>query len=270
MLSAISVTHSLSAQKFYLDFHTGYAFRTNSQTLSLSNYSYVYSGSSYIENYDQVYVSLGKGVNFGASLGYMFNKNIGAEAGISYLIGGKFEDNESSTSFYTTTYNSVQSHSLSAKMFQFNPAIVLTPGFKTINPYAKFGVLITSGSIKYNTYTNNNGSSITDQTQKLSGGIGFGITASIGALYTLSKKTSLFAEITSINAAFAPNKGEITKYNYNGIDQLPTMTVSQKEIIFQNHYIQNNSPSTSEPSTALKQRYPMSSIGINIGLRINI
>jgi len=254
--------NNLYAQEAYLSINAGYGFNTSSQNL---NDYFKFKNTTKITTsttYEQVNLSLGKGLNVAAAYGYMFNDNVGTELGVSYLLGGKShakDQNISGTTDYT----------LSAKMLRINPSIVIASDFRDINAYAKMGLLIGLGSVIYETNTNNNGD-IKIVKLKLNGGLAFGLNAGVGALFNLNKNMSLFGEINMVNMSYAPTKGEITKSTLNGFDQLPSMSKQNKEIEFVDSYTDDpNNPSTfSEPSKELKQKLPFGSVGISIGLRI--
>ncbi len=260
MVFAISLfANNLFAQGSYVNINAGYGLSMSSQNLPGFNNSTRGIHSSIDE---RVNVSLGKGLNVGGAFGYMFNKNIGAELGISYLLGGKtntkHEDSGSKTDY-----------TVSAKMLRINPSIVIASGLDGINPYAKFGFIIGSGSIM-SEENENGGGDITIRKMKLNGGLAFGLNAGVGALFTLNDKMAFFGEINMVNMSYAPTKGEVTEATKNGADVLPGMTTREKETEFVDSYTDNgnNPPADSQPRKELKQKLPFGSFGINFGLRI--
>lgn len=251
---------NLFAQGAYVNINAGYGFSMSSQNLFYF-YNSTEGSNSYTE--EQVNVSLGKGLNLGGAFGYMFNENIGAELGISYLSGGKSKAKDTYTNG-TTEYN------FSSKMLRINPSLVIASGFEKINPYAKFGLIIGSGSIVYE-YNDNYDGDIELVKIKLNGGIALGLSSGIGAMFNLSDKMSFYGELNMVNLSYAPTKGEVTEATYNGVDELPDFTTSEKEIEFVDRYTfdYDNDPADSQPSQELKQKLPFGSFGFNFGLRIN-
>jgi hypothetical protein len=255
--------NNLFAQGAYVNINAGYGLSMSSQNLYFFDFYNSTSGSnSYTE--EQVNVSLGKGLNVGGAFGYMFNKNIGAELGISYLLGGKSKAKD-------TYIGGTTDYTLSSKMLRINPTLVIASGFEKINPYAKFGLVLGSGSIMYE-YNDNEDGDIYVMKMKLNGGIAFGLSSGIGATFDLNDKMSFFGELNMVNLSYAPTKGKVTEATYNGVDGLPDMTTSDKEIEFVDSYTHNddNPPADSQPRKALKQKLPFGSFGVNIGLRINL
>ncbi len=257
---AISLfANNLFAQGAYVNINAGYGLKMSSQNIPGF---YNSTEGSNTDTYEQVNVSLGKGLNAGGTFGYMFNKNIGAELGISYLLGGKSKAKE-------VYFGGKTDYTVSAKMLRINPSIVIASGLDRINPYAKFGLVIGSGSVMYEENDNDAGD-IEIREMKLNGGLAFGLNAGVGALFTLSDKMSFFGEINMVNMSYAPTKGKLTKATDNGVDKLPGMTTRQKETEFVDSYTESstNPPVDSQPRKELKQKLPFGSFGINFGLRI--
>jgi hypothetical protein len=247
------ITVNLNAQGLYFDVNMGYGHKMSSATNSNATYA---NNST---TYEKVNYSFGKGINFGGACGYMFNKNVGAELGINYLIGGKTKT--------TDTYNGGQTdYTASAKMLRIMPTLVVASGLEGFNPYAKFGLVIGSGAIK-TTYHDNDNGDIEDIEMKMKGGLAFGMSSALGAMFDLSDNLSLFFEFNMINMSYSPKTGEVTKATYNGVDELITMTTSQKKIEFVDEYtVSNTTPQPdSQPDQQLKERHPFGSFGGTFG-----
>jgi hypothetical protein len=254
------VTSNLYGQSVYVTSNLGYGISAGAQGLS-SNYTE--GTNSY--TIEGIYSSFGKGLTLGGAFGYMVNKNIGAELGISYLLGGK-------TKSTSAQNNGTSEGTFKANMLRINPTFIIASGLEGINPYAKFGMIIGSGSISIEENEYQNDGDEENTKIKLNGGLAIGYNAAVGAMYSLNSKMSLFGELTMVNMTYAPTKGELTKATFNGIDQLPTMTTRDKEMEFVESYTydSNNPPSEDEPDQDLKQKTPFGSFGINFGLRINL
>lgn len=259
--TCILFVNNLFGQETYMKINAGYSVNMSSQNLEYFDF-YNYTSGSNSNTNEQVFVSLGKGLNFDGTIGYMFNENIGAELRLSYLIGGKStakDDYDDGTTDYT----------ISSNMLRANPSFVLSTGLKAINPYAKFGLIIGTGSVNYEFEDNEDGD-IYKANIKMDGGLAVGLNAAIGVNYTFNDNMSLFGEINMINMSYAPDKGVYTEATYNGADELPDMTTREKEIDFVDSYTynQNDPPPESEPRKELKQKLPFGSLGLNLGLRI--
>jgi len=255
------ISSSLFSQGAYININAGFGVGTSSQNLSGF---YNDTRQNNFTTREQVNVSLGKGINIGGGIGYMFNENIGVELGISYMIGGKTQSKD----IYT---NGTTDYTISSTMLKFNPSLVIATGFKNINPYAKIGVVVGSGSIIYEYNDNDNGDIWLEKT-KYNGGIALGLSAGLGILFNINDNLSFFGELNMLNLSYAPTKGELTEASFNGADQLPAMTTKERQTDYVDSYTteQGNPSPDAQPNKLLKEKYPFGSLGLNIGLRINL
>tara|TARA_R110001592_G_scaffold363293_1_gene683362 strand:- start:23121 stop:23948 length:828 start_codon:yes stop_codon:yes gene_type:complete len=263
VLISLLISFNAEAQDFYASISAGYntSFGTSNLT-AFDFYNYKEVGTKITE--EQVNISLGKGLSINGLVGYSFNKHIGAELGFSYLIGGETTANDQYD-------NESVEYTFSSNMLRIIPTLVVSSGLKDIDPYAKFGLIMGSGSVTYGVSSDFDGN-IAVNTIKMDGGIAFGLNAAIGANYELKENLLLFLEINTINMSYAPTRGELIEATFNGVDELSDYTTSEKEVEFVDSYTFDFAgpfPPESEPSKALKQRLPFSSIGINLGLRVN-
>jgi hypothetical protein len=253
-----------SFAQFYTNLNVGYGFGKSTANLDYWGFYNYTQNSSTTYTEEQIFLSLGKGLNFGVTVGNMFNEHVGAELGINYLLGGKSKASDEYMNGAKTDYV------LMARMGRAIPAIVIAAGTEKIDPYAKFGVVISLGSVKYEIEDNYN-SDVFIEKWCFNGGVALGFMGAIGAKFPLSDKMRLFAEINTINQSYAPKKGELKEATYNGEDQLPDLTTREKEIEFVDeitYEYEGGNQSDSEPTKVLKQKFPLGSVGINFGLEI--
>ncbi len=218
--------------------------------------------SSTATKIEVVDINLGKGINFGGTVGYMFNDRLGAEIESSYLLGGETEANKK---YLDGDYEKT---TISSKMFQIKPAFVLSVGYSKINPYAKLGVILGVGKINQE-YTEYNGN-LTNAEVESKGGLAFGFHGGIGLNFSLSSNLSLFSELNINNLTYAPKEGEITKYTVNGVNLLPESTVRDREIEYVDETISDGSSDPNRPSKAPKTSFAYGTLGINIGLKYSL
>lgn len=265
ILMAIAIgmfSNVLTAQGFYGRLNLGYGFAKSKMNLEWWQY-YNYSLGTNSSTSEQILLSLGKGFNAGLIFGDMFNENVGAELGLNYLVGGKCKATDEYPGGSTE-------YEFFARMFRIIPAIVVSAGNDGINPYAKFGVVISTGSLKLNTEGTDDGDSFMYK-EKYNGGIALGFMGAAGASMPINDMISIFVEINTINQSYAPKKGELTEATYNGDDLLPNLTISQKEYEFVKEITYDGTtPPTSEPQEVLKQAVPMGSVGVNFGIEIHL
>ena len=253
------------SNKIYISISGGYGF------VSASNSQYatttVYSGFPTTHESFKSTGSFGKGLQFGATVGYLFTENIGAELNVGYLIGEKITHTE------TDSRGLFQEEKSSAKMLRLTPSIKIQVGKKNIKPYMRFGLIIGLApkiTISYLLNIPNAKNPLTEESDRtMSGGTSIGFSAGVGAKYKLNERIGVFGEFSLVSQAWAPKKAVFTKSIVNGVDELPSLTISQKEVEYVDPYVQGIS-NPNEPSKSLKTYMPFSSIGINVGLQIAI
>lgn len=213
-------------------------------------------------------VSLGQGVNLAVSYGYMFTKTWGIEFEVQQLFGQKFESRQDYNGF-------ASDNSLRGNMLQFNPMFVINLGKKRSSwkPYVKLGPMIGLAKMEAGVVQTSDGSEIVFE-YEYTGGVSAGYNAVCGVTYGISRKLEAFGEIEVVSASYSPRKAKMTKATNNGDDILETLPVYQKEIEFVNSVEEVNffpvPVDQDEPRKVLKQDFPFSSIGINLGLRFII
>lgn len=252
---------TLHGQEKYISFSSGYSFKAGS--VNAVNFNNTSMGNNAI-TYEQINLSLGRGLNVCGAFGMYFNKNVGLDFGINYLLGSKTTATDEYIGGKTElTY--------SGNMLRLNPSLVFRAESNKLKPYARFGVIVGKGSINAQ-YKDVDEGDILLLKLKLNGGLAFGFSSAMGINYMLNEKISLFGEINAVNMSYAPSRGKVTEASFNGVDALPNMTTSEKEFEYVNSYTEtfNSTPPDSEPTKSLKEKFPFGSIGLNIGMKISL
>ncbi len=282
---------STSAQ-IYFGLGGGYGFAAGKQdmgadyTSTTSNNNTAFPNTwSKTETWNARSFSVGKGMNIGLYGGYMFNKNLGAELGIAYLIGGSsvgtsdissttlnFGGGSSSSDDKTTT-------TIKGSMVRLVPGLRMQFGEKKIKPYATVGIIIgVAGKVtnESNEVVSSTGvaTTTTDRISTFSGGMSWGLHSSIGVNYAVSGMIGIFGEISANLQNAHPSKQVLTTYTVNGSDKLSTLTTSQTETDYSSSYtVTTNQATVASPGTAQQAasiNAPFSSIGFNIGVHITL
>lgn len=279
LLMFINLFSITAYSQFYINVGGGYNLGIANQTLlNIANQTLLinYESTDNIQKIENVKTSLGKGLNFGLNLGYMFNGNIGIDLQCSYLLGDETtSESKDNYTFLNINFYDYEKISIKSQMFRVNPSIIIASGFDKLDPYAKFGVILGFGSITlnylYEEYENNQLQDKEVVKWKMDGGMAFGLSSALGLMYHISDLISVYGELDLVSMSYAPTKGVMTEYTVNGADKLPDLTTDAKEIEFLDEitYDYDNPPSTAEPSKELKFYFPYSSIGLNIGVRFS-
>ena len=225
----------------YARFNLGYDFRNASATMT----------NTTATSATNQQMSLGAGFDLGLAGGYMFNKNVGIDLELNYLIGSPGTiTNDDGTKSSSAVYSS--------SSFRIVPAVVISAGMEGLNPYARFGLVLgVSNSYTVKTTTTVSSGSDVDE-WKYSGGMAMGISAAAGVMYPLNEKLMLFGELTSVSMSWAPTSGENTSHTSTISGYKPTTQPTQT-------YVSSIS-GTPAANTGLESSYPFSSIGIHVGL----
>lgn len=263
VLAAFSGTEAFS--QVYIKVNAGYGFSMGDHGI-LSNYEATNNGPNTTYRYESVKLSFGKGVNFGGAIGLMFGENIGAELGLNYLVGGKTKTTDT---YGNSPDPSVSKTTISANMLRIMPTLILSAGKSGVNPYAKFGLVIGTGKIVGETVDDGAfGQYISGY--EYSGGVALGFNSAFGVDFSLNDKMNFFAELSYIGMSYAPTKGELVKSSLNGEDDLSTMSTNERKIEFVDEYTEvAGAPDSGVPDKQLRQSYPFSSIGFNLGVKFS-
>ncbi len=257
-----------SQRHFFGEISLGYALGTSKTNLDQLNFANT-TEDEFSYKYDQVNVSLGQGLNIKGAFGYMFNENLGFEIGGSYLIGSTTTTKEQYSGDFFDAYK--RERALSARMFRINPSLIVCGSFQRFNPFVKFGFILGNGSIKYE-HNYNSDSGTLNYTRIYSGDMALGFSTNLGGYLNLTESVALLFELQTINLSYAPTHGEYTRYDLDGVDQLPTFTTSQKEIEYVDDYITdlNADLNESSPQKSLRYSFAFGSVGLNFGVKIKI
>lgn len=264
------------AQKLYVDFNVGYGLPVFGSTMFLTDQTTNLGNSpdEYSSTEKMVALSLGQGINFGVNVGYMAHKNIGFDLGLSYQIGSETEalrtrteyDRNPSNPGLITTSNA---QSYSSNMLYITPSLLLKTNLGKLSPYSKLGVAIGSGKIFHNEIDNY--SDQTETTTEYYGGLAWGFEMSLGGAYSLNDKLSLYAEAYYRNMTYAPKKSTITSRTRNGEDIMDQISTEFKESeYFQKVTDENTVNDPDSPRKETLINFPFHSLGLKLGLRINL
>lgn len=239
------------AQEGYVALSGGYGLSAGSQQLESKS-----SGT----NREGVYGSFGKGIKFGITGGYMFSQHVGGEIAFSYIIGSSFEGGSTNTA--GTSSSTVKR---SGSGFMIVPGIVVSGAGGSASPYAKAGVIIGILKVKNemsSTSTQGQTRSQSEGTLEETGGVALGFAGGVGIVFNPASPLSFFAEVALVSVAYSPSQIELTKATQDGRDILSQVTEIKAD--FKESY------STTERNVQLAVREPFGSVGINVGVRLNL
>jgi hypothetical protein len=253
------IYNTTNAQKLFATLGGGYGVATGASNLGGDVGNTTVSGNTV--TFESVNIGLGKGLNFGASIGNMFTNNFGAELGIKYFKGEDVVINQNEGTFKSIS-------KIGGNFININPSVIMQIPLKEINVYTKFGILISQGNIYIvNDQVGLNQSS--SDKAKTTGGFGSGFTGAIGASYELTKKFSAFLEINTNNSNYAPKKSTTYVALQNGLDVLSQLDISEKETEFLDKFTLDNNTNQNPgvPSKVGAVYFSTGNTSINIGAK---
>jgi opacity protein-like surface antigen len=269
LLVLIFMAGTLNAQKYYARLGIGAGFGLSYYSSQSVNRTIIGNTSDVIESKSG---SLGSGLNINLAGGYMFSKYIGVELGFNEFIGFGVKTKYSLTQ---TGYEQQFDDKYKGMSFQIIPALVLTPGFEKINPYARFGLIIGVVNSTNYSYTNTKtgnpefkaATTVENYKEKDFGGVALGFAAAIGAEYNLTEMISLYAEVNLNGVNYSPRKGKVLEWTQDGVDQMPLMTTKDKEWEYVKTLDDKVSIPSGSPNQFLKETALLTNVGISIGVK---
>ncbi|MGV8994461.1 MAG: outer membrane beta-barrel protein [Flavobacterium sp.] len=223
--------------------------------------------------------TLGGGFKANLTVGYMFNKYVGAEIGFNYFDGDKKTIGKLSTPAISSSAVAY------LRGLDISPSILITPGFDKLNPYARLGALMTGAgklTIESDVLALNAAGpgtdvkvhALTDVTAKFS----IGFAGAVGATYPIGKNLAVFGEIEFKNFSIKSKSAEIKEYVTTGINgnnvflipgqQLADLPQNEGNFEFSDEFsgtVQAEDPN--KPRTIPTQFVNASGVGVNVGLR---
>lgn len=243
------------------------------------------SSSNGATTYESKKFCFGNGYQGGINIRYLFKGNIGTELGFGYLLGSKDKTTEYSNSGgpYPSTYE--DKNNFKARMMRLNIGACYV-GAQKIAPVLRMGMILGFGKIigsssSKNTYTGmyynpnppyNSSYTTTINNSEMEfeyyGGMSLGFYSAIGINFRATDALSMSLCFDVVVQEFAPKKGKLTKSTENGIDQLPLMFKSEKEVEFVNEYtsIYSAQPNNVSASKNSRMSFPLSSFGPSFSL----
>jgi len=261
LLSTLAVKGQDTAGTVHIKLRAGYALPAATQNIP----AFINTSQGNSVSYEQVNVSLGKGMHGAFAVTYIFHKNIGMEFGLDYLYGSAFTSSYNySYDYQGKSYISVLTNSLSANTFCFVPSVVMSVPVGKATPFVRIGCRLGSGKINSESiYKDDLFGEITEK-WIYDKGYAAGFDAAIGFNVNVGKRSALVLELCAIGLSYAPVKGNMIESTVNGADQLEGLTKSKKSITYVKTY-SGDSTDENSPELKLKEHYPFSSVGINVG-----
>jgi|CryBogDrversion2_1035201.scaffolds.fasta_scaffold00666_4 Outer membrane protein beta-barrel domain len=227
---------------------------------------YSYSNDGSTRSVTAVPLGLGRGITGIAAFGYKPSKYIGIEIGLSEFVGlPRIADSVANVPGGTNVEARVKGN-----MLCLTPAVVISPGFEKVDPYARIGLVIGLRPTINATVTYTRGGVNPPEEYKIVrqyyGNIALGLNAAMGVAWNITDLISLYAEFDFTSINYSPNYSDVILYQKNGVDQLSTLTVKQTKTEYHNSINPDEKIADTSPDQALKKTLPFSNAGMTFGI----
>lgn len=227
LLAAVLMAgYTVKAQGFYMDASVGYGFGSPTTNFGVKTYQdFTNPMNNTTEN---LYGTLGNGINVALTPGYFFNDHIGVELGLQGYFGMKSRIEE------TTTNDKKIYDFKEARTTQFRviPSLVVSSGnSKKFSVFAKAGIImpIVGATYGYNESSEANstlagitGGAVTHVKREIEtvtkGNFTVGFRGAIGVNYKVNDKIAIFAEVQHTSLTIKPKTRKVESYKSNGVD----------------------------------------------------
>jgi opacity protein-like surface antigen len=271
------LSHSYG-QGLYVKVGGGYALPMGSQSLIepttateiVGNASIVTSTTTVVKG------SYGAGIVINGAVGYKFSPFIGLDLNLCYQIGKEFEGTTKLTDGFGATFM-IKETQKSQGIFAA-PTLMFMAGTEGVRPYGVVGVILGSVKLEENTTSLFDDGDVPVNSsfkRETKGDLAFGFRGGIGVDINISDRFSVFAEGIFNAISYYPKKSEIVEALVDGNDVLDDSAVSDRETVYVDELTVvtvNNVENVdrNQPSQELRSPRPLSSVGLNAGLKIKL
>lgn len=290
------------AQRFYLDFNVGYGFGFPKNVLGQDVHTDLVNGVKNNTS-ENLMGSIGSGLNWQFTPGYMITDNIGVELGINYFMGSKrtMAETSSNITVFTDDGNGNLTYKFNNEEFssrkdvanssqiRIAPAVIISTGAsKAFSGYAKLGIIMpVYGSTVVNTNAiaaTVNGNQIDRSTivakTIISGAPSFGFKGALGLNYNITDNISVFGEVTLMSLNVKQKDRKTVSMKIDGVENVDNTPAYSKEI----QYVDKLTPESNnedavitggiqsdhdvtKPKQELFQKTSFSQLGIQVGVK---
>jgi len=272
----------------YLDFSTGYGFPLGGKTF----YERYDSGhesatTNKVQSYRQKNISYGTGASQEITIGLKHNDLISTEIGLNYTSANQRIENVTGNYTDDMGWTTVQSVSdintkLHTRMFSVNPGIRFETKMGGSQFFLKMAArvsLLTSLHRKYfvssrDTYSSGNVYSwVYYNDRYYSGGMAIGGSIALGWTIPVSPKFGFRFQVFANALNWSPKKVKLTRYEVNGNDPTIDKEDDLLTTFYVNEFTENEITGQGAgwvPNNDIKEAYPFSTYGFNIGLHFNL
>lgn len=254
------------SQSHFLEFATGYALGTANQSIGIRS---VFSPGDSVQK--ELKGTLGQGHSYGLRYGYHFKNNLLLDCAVSRFVGFRYDFQnqfipEDLSSADTTTII----YMIEGKAIRFIPSI----GYHMEHPknsfYFKAGMILALPSVRFRERgAYGDGTKIFIETI-YNKGFALGTSVEIGMEHHFNSHLSFLANLQLISMSYAPKKGVIVNYLYNGVDVTDNLSTYERVVEYHNETTIQGVFDSNSPRQEIRHYQPFSSIGLHFGIRYRL
>jgi len=254
---------AVRAQQIYI--RAGLGIAASTAAFNTTDYNITTSSAVYTTKKQ----GLGTGMPFVVAAGYNFSKHFALELGVDYIYGFSLKQTGNGGSYSTDS-------KWHGQMLSIVPAFVMSLPLDKFKPYARLGLKLgVLSNVIYQRHEINTGSfKLTGDDGMIKskdyGGVAIGAQAALGTDFVLGKVISLFGEIQLDGISYSPKHYKYTEYTKNGVDQLATMTVSQKQFDYVKETDLMVSSPDDQPAKLNRTTHQFGNIGLVLGVKVTL
>ena len=211
--------------------------------------------------------SLGQGIHAGIHFGWQMTGVIGLDFGAGMIYG-------LSSQFQTVDTSSEMHLQRKAFLVTTSPGVYFRTGTRKFELYLRSAMMIgflgkITDDIDLTTHIAGV-NTLYNSTEEKTGGISIGFSVTPGVLLKINRRFSVFTQFSFEHLNYGPHKGELSKYEIDGSNQLDALNTNSKSFIYENRVIDdanNSNPDT--PHHFSRDYYSLSNFGLQIGFRFN-
>ena len=264
-LGVILAAGAAFAQGPYATFGLGYAGSSNGEMIGSKTTTVGVNVTS-----SNINGTFGAGIPIHLSGGYMLNKHVGVELGLTYLMGSEITIEEETSDAAFGVLESITKTKGSS--IRISPMLVLTTGGEKLSLYSKLGVIIpVSGKT---TFAQSASVDLGGGIQKVEiegesvGKFSMGFTAAIGVSFPIADNLSVFGELHMVNLRIKANTRTLTLATVDGVDNLSGMDKQDIETEYVDEVLPTDNTDVKQPLKELGNSSNYNSFGINVGVKM--
>lgn len=255
--------------------HAGNLYNSNGFFSSAINGTENYTTPSGVNviDYNKASYAAGASLTLGAT--YMFNNHFGVDLGINAGIAPKKYTYEYTTTYPTGNVIDSRTSQLNMPIYVLPSLIISTGNNQALSAYMRMGLGFPIGGkmIVNSTTTDNITSDVFETEEEYKFGMSKALQGGLGFNYQLNPNLSIYGEARGMALTRHTKSSELVLATTNGVDDLPFLTTSQKQVEYSANFTYDPVTQTATPNQPSREpiiTVPSSNFGVSVGARLSL